>query len=146
MGGQVLDHPNLGLRHGRLRHRRRHRGLRHPVTRLQVSAFAALRDAFVRVTPSLTRTSGPGVSLFDTNLSDRTSVDVPAVALRFEDDGTLRLPAKNYLIPVDGIGTYCLAFTPTNAAVSIIGNVQQQGTRVTFDTAKGTVSFAANKC
>uniref|UniRef100_A0A0A9D5T3 Peptidase A1 domain-containing protein n=1 Tax=Arundo donax TaxID=35708 RepID=A0A0A9D5T3_ARUDO len=116
------------------------------VTRLQSSAYAALRDAFVRGTPSLTRTSG--VSLFDTcyDLSDRTSVEVPAVALRFEGGGTLRLPAKNYLIPVDGAGTYCLAFAPTNAAVSIIGNVQQQGTRVSFDTAKGTVGFSSNKC
>ncbi|KAL6627479.1 hypothetical protein ACP70R_031205 [Stipagrostis hirtigluma subsp. patula] len=116
------------------------------VTRLQSSAYAALRDAFVRGTGSLARTSG--VSLFDTcyDLSDRTSVEVPAVALRFEGGGTLRLPAKNYLIPVDGAGTYCLAFAPTNAAVSIIGNVQQQGTRVIFDTAKGTVGFSSNKC
>ncbi|KAL6847877.1 hypothetical protein ACP4OV_022005 [Aristida adscensionis] len=116
------------------------------VTRLQAPAYAALRDAFVRGTGSLARTSG--VSLFDTcyDLSDRTSVEVPAVALRFEGGGTLRLPAKNYLIPVDGAGTYCLAFAPTNAAVSIIGNVQQQGTRVSFDTAKATVGFSTNKC
>ncbi|XP_062192609.1 protein ASPARTIC PROTEASE IN GUARD CELL 1-like [Phragmites australis] len=116
------------------------------VTRLQSSAYAALRDAFVSGASSLARTSG--VSLFDTcyDLSDRTSVEVPAVALRFEGGGTLRLPAKNYLIPVDGVGTYCLAFAPTNAAVSIVGNVQQQGTRVSFDTAKGTVGFTPNKC
>ncbi|GJN37534.1 hypothetical protein PR202_gb26503 [Eleusine coracana subsp. coracana] len=116
------------------------------VTRLQAAAYNALRDAFVRGTPALARTSG--VSLFDTcyDLSDRTSVEVPAVSLRFDGGGSLRLPAKNYLIPVDGAGTYCLAFAPTNAAVSIIGNVQQQGTRVTFDTAKNTVSFAPNKC
>jgi hypothetical protein len=88
------------------------------------------------------------VSLFDTcyDLSGRTSVEVPAVSLRFEGGGSLRLPAKNYLIPVDGAGTYCLAFAPTNAAVSIIGNVQQQGTRVSFDTAKGAVGFTPNKC
>lgn len=116
------------------------------VTRLQSSAYAALRDAFVRGTQSLPRTSG--VSLFDTcyDLSDRTSVEVPAVSLRFAGGGELRLPAKNYLIPVDGAGTYCLAFAPTNAAVSIIGNVQQQGTRVSFDTAKSTVGFTSNKC
>ncbi|OEL34780.1 Protein ASPARTIC PROTEASE IN GUARD CELL 1 [Dichanthelium oligosanthes] len=117
------------------------------VTRLQASAYAALRDAFARGTPSLPRASG--VSLFDTcyDLSGRTSVEVPAVSLRFEGGGAaLRLPAKNYLIPVDGAGTYCLAFAPTNAAVSIIGNVQQQGIRVSFDTAKGTVGFTPNKC
>ncbi|CAO2193570.1 unnamed protein product [Urochloa humidicola] len=116
------------------------------VTRLQSAAYAAVRDAFVRGTPTLPRASG--VSLFDTcyDLSDRTSVEVPAVSLRFEGGGALRLPAKNYLIPVDGAGTYCLAFAPTNAAVSIIGNVQQQGIRVSFDTAKGAVGFTPNKC
>jgi hypothetical protein len=50
-------------------------------------------------TPSLTRTSR--VSLFDTcyDLSDRTNVEVPAVSVQFEGGGSLRLPAKNYLIP-----------------------------------------------
>jgi aspartyl protease family protein len=28
----------------------------------------------------------------------------------------------------------------------IIGNVQQQGTRVSFDTAKGAIVFTTNKC
>ncbi|KAF7089004.1 hypothetical protein CFC21_092064 [Triticum aestivum] len=60
--------------------------------------------------------------------------------------GELKLPAKNYLIPVDGAGTYCLAFAGTSGAVSIIGNVQQQGVRVSFDTAKNTVGFTADKC
>jgi hypothetical protein len=78
------------------------------VTRLQQSAYSALRDAFVQGTQSLPRTSG--VSLFDTcyDLSGQSSVQVPAVSLRFEGGGELRLPAKNYLIPVDGAGTYCL--------------------------------------
>ncbi|KAM0925275.1 hypothetical protein ACQ4PT_004306 [Festuca glaucescens] len=116
------------------------------VTRLQTAAYSALRDAFVQGTQSLPRTSG--VSLFDTcyDLSGRTSVQVPAVSLRFEGGGELKLPAKNYLIPVDGAGTYCLAFAGTSGAVSIIGNVQQQGVRVSFDTAKNTVGFSANKC
>lgn len=116
------------------------------VTRLQSAAYSALRDAFIQGTTALPRTSG--VSLFDTcyDLSGRTSVQVPAVSLRFEGGGELKLPAKNYLIPVDGAGTYCLAFAGTSGAVSIIGNVQQQGVRVSFDTAKSTVGFAANKC
>jgi aspartyl protease family protein len=52
----------------------------------------------VQDTLSLTRTSG--VSLFDTcyDLSDRTSVEVPTVSLRFEGGGSPRLPARNYLI------------------------------------------------
>uniref|UniRef100_R7WDH4 Aspartic proteinase nepenthesin-1 n=1 Tax=Aegilops tauschii TaxID=37682 RepID=R7WDH4_AEGTA len=89
------------------------------VTRLQSGAYAALREA---------------------------SVQVRAVARRFEGGGELKLPAKNYLIPVDGAGTYCLAFAGTSGAVSIIGNVQQQGVRVSFDTAKNTVGFTTDKC
>ncbi|KQK02610.1 protein ASPARTIC PROTEASE IN GUARD CELL 1 [Brachypodium distachyon] len=116
------------------------------VTRLQSSAYSALRDAFVRGTQALPRASG--VSLFDTcyDLAGRSSVQVPAVSLRFEGGGELKLPAKNYLIPVDGAGTYCLAFAATGGAVSIVGNVQQQGIRVSFDTAKNTVGFSPNKC
>ncbi|XBI61667.1 protein ASPARTIC PROTEASE IN GUARD CELL 1-like [Triticum dicoccoides] len=116
------------------------------VTRLQSGAYAALREAFVQGTQSLPRASG--ISLFDTcyDLAGRSSVQVPAVALRFEGGGELKLPAKNYLIPVDGAGTYCLAFAGTSGPVSIIGNVQQQGVRVSFDTAKNTVGFTADKC
>ncbi|XP_020151996.1 protein ASPARTIC PROTEASE IN GUARD CELL 1 [Aegilops tauschii subsp. strangulata] len=116
------------------------------VTRLQSGAYAALREAFVQGTQSLPRASG--ISLFDTcyDLAGRQSVQVPAVALRFEGGGELKLPAKNYLIPVDGAGTYCLAFAGTSGAVSIIGNVQQQGVRVSFDTAKNTVGFTTDKC
>uniref|UniRef100_N1QTN5 Aspartic proteinase nepenthesin-1 n=1 Tax=Aegilops tauschii TaxID=37682 RepID=N1QTN5_AEGTA len=94
---------------------------------------------------SLPRASG--MSLFDTcyDLAGRQSMQVPAVALRFEGGGELKLPAKNYLIPGDGAGTYGLAFAGTSGPVSIIGNVQQQGVCVSFDTAKNTVSFTADK-
>ncbi|WOL20555.1 protein ASPARTIC PROTEASE IN GUARD CELL 1-like [Canna indica] len=96
------------------------------VSRLQSAAYTALRDAFQAGTASLPSTSG--VSLFDTcyDLSSRTSVEVPTVAFHFSGRRELRLPAKNYLIPVDSAGTYCLAFAPTSAPLSIIGNVQQQ--------------------
>ncbi|XP_010926497.1 protein ASPARTIC PROTEASE IN GUARD CELL 1 [Elaeis guineensis] len=116
------------------------------VTRLQAEAYEALRDAFRRGTAGLP--AAAGVSLFDTcyDLSSRTSVDVPTVAFHFPEGRELRLPAKNYLIPVDGVGTYCLAFAPTKAPLSIIGNVQQQGTRVSFDLDKSVVGFTPNNC
>ncbi|WOL09453.1 hypothetical protein Cni_G18206 [Canna indica] len=116
------------------------------VTRLQSAAYTALRDAFQAGTASLPSTSG--VSLFDTcyDLSSRTSVEVPTVAFHFSGRRELRLPAKNYLIPVDSAGTYCLAFAPTSAPLSIIGNVQQQGTRVSFDLENSLVGFTPNKC
>ncbi|KAF3788974.1 ASPARTIC PROTEASE IN GUARD CELL 1 protein [Nymphaea thermarum] len=116
------------------------------ITRLPPSAYASLRDAFAAATPSLPR--APSVSLFDTcyDLSSRTSVDVATIALHFGSGESLQLPAKNYLVPVDSAGTFCFAFAPTTSSVSIIGNVQQQGIKVSFDSANSQVGFAPNKC
>ncbi|KAL4379829.1 hypothetical protein GQ457_02G016750 [Hibiscus cannabinus] len=114
------------------------------ITRLQTQAYNALRDAFVSLTRDLPATSG--VALFDTcyDLSSRSSVRVPTVAFVFGNGKSLDLPAKNYLIPVDSAGTYCFAFAPSSS-LSIIGNVQQQGTRVSLDLASNLVGFFSNK-
>ncbi|KAJ0985779.1 hypothetical protein J5N97_004135 [Dioscorea zingiberensis] len=116
------------------------------VTRLQTDAYTALRDAFAKRTSDLPTTSA--VALFDTcyDLSSRTSVEVPTVSFHFPSGSELKLPAKNYLIPVDSAGTFCLAFAPTSSPLSIIGNVQQQGTRVSFDLDNSLVGFTPNKC
>ncbi|XP_058091384.1 protein ASPARTIC PROTEASE IN GUARD CELL 1-like [Magnolia sinica] len=116
------------------------------ITRLQSDAYNSLRDAFAKGTRDLPSTSG--VALFDTcyDLSSRSSVEVPTIAFHFAGGKSLPLPAKNYLIPVDSTGTFCLAFAPTSSSLSIIGNVQQQGTRVSFDLDKTVVGFAPNKC
>lgn len=116
------------------------------VTRLQTDAYTALRDAFTKHTGDLPATSG--VALFDTcyDLSSKTTVQVPTVSFHFPGGSELKLPAKNYLIPVDSAGTFCLAFASTTAPLSIIGNVQQQGTRVSFDLENSLVGFSSNKC
>lgn len=116
------------------------------VTRLQSDAYTALREAFTKGMTDLP--TAEGVALFDTcyDLSSRTSVEVPTVALRFDSGKELKLPATNYLIPVDSVGTFCLAFAPTSSPLSIIGNVQQQGTRVAFDLDNAVVGFTPNKC
>lgn len=117
------------------------------ITRLQTQAYNALRDAFAESTRDLPSTSG--VALFDTcyDLSSKTSVRVPTVSFHFGDGkSSLYLPAKNYLIPVDSSGTFCFAFAPTSSSLSIIGNVQQQGTRVSFDLANNRVGFSSHKC
>ena len=116
------------------------------VTRFQTDTYNSLRDAFVNGTRDLPSTNG--VALFDTcyDLSSRSSVEVPTVAFHFPDGKVLPLPAKNYLIPIDSVGTFCFAFAPTSSALSIIGNVQQQGTRVGFDIAKSVVGFSPDKC
>ncbi|XP_022775811.1 protein ASPARTIC PROTEASE IN GUARD CELL 1 [Durio zibethinus] len=116
------------------------------VTRLQSDTYDVLRDAFVKGTKNLLSTNS--VALFDTcyDLSKKSSVDVPTVSFHFPDGKVLPLPAKNYLIPVDSAGTFCFAFAPTSSSLSIIGNVQQQGTRVGFDLGNSLVGFVPNKC
>lgn len=116
------------------------------VTRLQTETYNSLRDAFARGTHDLP--SASSVALFDTcfDLSSRSSVEVPTVSFHFPDGKALPLPAKNFLIPVDSDGTFCFAFAPTSSSLSIIGNVQQQGTRVGFDISNSLVGFSPNKC
>ncbi|XP_010265215.1 PREDICTED: protein ASPARTIC PROTEASE IN GUARD CELL 1 [Nelumbo nucifera] len=116
------------------------------VTRLKTEAYNSLRDAFVKGTGDLPSTSG--VALFDTcyDLSSKTSVEVPTVTFHFPGGKSLPLPAKNYLVPVDSQGTFCFAFAPTSSALSIIGNIQQQGTRVSVDFQKSVVGFSPSKC
>eukprot|EP00249_Psilotum_nudum_P037158 c970_g1_i1 orf=160-1620(-) len=116
------------------------------VTRLVSSAYTAMRDAFRAGTRNLP--SGGSFSLFDTcyNLGGMQSVDVPTVDLHFESGATLSLPASNYLVPVDTVGTYCFAFAPTAGDLSIIGNLQQQGFRISFDSVSSRVGFAGNQC
>ncbi|OVA19215.1 Peptidase A1 [Macleaya cordata] len=116
------------------------------VTRLRTEAYNALRDAFVKGTKNLPSTNG--FALFDTcyDLSTKTSVTVPTIAFLFPGGKSLVLPAKNYLVPVDSKKTFCFAFAPTRSSLSIIGNLQQQGTRVGFNLAKSVVGFVPNKC
>lgn len=116
------------------------------VTRLPSVAYNALRDAFLEGTKELP--SATGVALFDTcyDLSKKKSVQVPTVSFHFSNGKKLDLPAKNYMIPVDSSGTFCFGFAPTSSSLSIIGNVQQQGTRVSYDLENSLIGFSPNKC
>ncbi|MFS8019860.1 putative nepenthesin [Helianthus anomalus] len=116
------------------------------VTRLQSQAYNSLRDAFTQQARNLKPTDG--FSLFDTcyDFSSLTRVAVPTVSFNFAGGKTLSLRPENYLIPVDSNGKFCLAFAPTDSPLSIIGNVQQQGTRVGYDISKSVVSFSPNNC
>lgn len=116
------------------------------VTRLEDRAYNSIRDAFVRLTRNLKPTSG--FALFDTcyDMSSLKTVRVPTLSFEFNGGKSLALPAKNYLIPVDSNGTFCFAFAPSSSSLSIIGNVQQQGTRVSYDLANSLVGFSPNKC
>ncbi|KAL5156236.1 Aspartyl protease family protein 2 [Glycine soja] len=115
------------------------------VTRLTRPAYIALRDAF-RVGASHLKRAAE-FSLFDTcfDLSGLTEVKVPTVVLHFRG-ADVSLPATNYLIPVDNSGSFCFAFAGTMSGLSIIGNIQQQGFRVSFDLADSRVGFAPRGC
>ncbi|KAF5803731.1 putative nepenthesin [Helianthus annuus] len=116
------------------------------VTRLHTQAYNSLRDEFTQQGSSLKRTNGYG--LFDTcfDFSEMTSVKVPEVAFIFAGGKTLSLRPENYLVKVDSSGKFCLAFAPTADALSIIGSIQQQGTRVGYDMGNSVVSFSPNDC
>ncbi|KAK1421034.1 hypothetical protein QVD17_23086 [Tagetes erecta] len=116
------------------------------VTRLQSQAYNSLREAFTQQARNLKPTDG--FSLFDTcyDFSTLTRVAVPTVGFTFAGGKTLSLKPENYLIPVDSSGKFCLAFAPTESRLSIIGNVQQQGTRVGYDMSKSVVTFSPNNC
>ncbi|KAG6426138.1 hypothetical protein SASPL_110354 [Salvia splendens] len=115
-------------------------------SRVGTEAYDAMRDAFKKGTGQLP--AAEGVALFDTcyDLSSKKSVEVPTVSFHFSNGKELALPAKNYMIPVDSSGTFCFAFAPTSSALGIIGNVQQQGTRVSYDLANSLIGFSPNKC
>ncbi|KAJ0249158.1 Protein ASPARTIC PROTEASE IN GUARD CELL 1 [Hirschfeldia incana] len=117
------------------------------VSRLQKEAYDSLRDAFVKLAKDF-KNATSSISLFDTcyDFSSMSSVKVPAVAFDFTGGKSIDLPAKNYLIPIDDAGTFCFAFAPTSSELSIIGNVQQQGTRVTYDLENNLIGMSANKC
>ena len=88
-----------------------------------------------------------GISLFDAcyNLSSRGNVEVPTVSFHFPDGKLLPLQAKNYMVPLDSEGTFCFAFAPTASSLSIIGNVQQRGTRVGYDLVDPFVRFRVKR-
>ncbi|KAK3007517.1 hypothetical protein RJ639_014841 [Escallonia herrerae] len=116
------------------------------VTRFPTAAYEAFRDAFVAETASLPRANG--VSIFDTcyDLNEFVSVRVPTVSFYFLSGPILTLPARNFLIPVDEMGTFCFAFAPSPSALSILGNIQQEGIQISYDGANGFVGFGPNVC
>ncbi|KAL3655146.1 hypothetical protein CASFOL_000932 [Castilleja foliolosa] len=116
------------------------------VTRFRVEVYELFRDAFVSMTRGLPLADG--FSLFDTcyDLSTMARVTVPTVSFRFSRGKTLPLQPSNYLIPVDNAGKFCFAFAGMSGSMSIIGNVQQQGIRVSYDLANNFIAFSPNKC
>ncbi|XP_060169154.1 protein ASPARTIC PROTEASE IN GUARD CELL 1-like [Lycium barbarum] len=117
------------------------------VTRLQTTVYNSLRDTFVKYAQDKLP-STDGFMLFDTcfDLSSMKTANVPTVAFHFSGDKKLSLHPKNTLVPIDSEGKFCLAFAPTDGSLAIIGNSQQQGTRVSYDLTNNLVGFSPDKC
>ncbi|KAK4374633.1 hypothetical protein RND71_005310 [Anisodus tanguticus] len=116
------------------------------VTRLQTTVYNSLRDTFFKYAQN-NLPSTDGFMLFDTcfDLSSMKTASVPTVAFHFSGGKKLSLHPKNTLVPVDSEGKYCLAFAPTDESLAIIGNLQQQGTRVSYDLTNNLVGFSPDK-
>lgn len=115
------------------------------VTRLRREVYEPVRDAFRNKTRELP--AAGDYALFDTcyDLSLMPEARIPTVEFEFGGGKRVALAARNTVIPVDGAGKFCLALAGSEK-LSIIGNVQQQGMRVTYDLANNFIAFSPNKC
>ncbi|CAA0831379.1 Eukaryotic aspartyl protease family protein [Striga hermonthica] len=118
------------------------------LTWLVQPAYNALRNAFLAGTRGLKRAKK--FSILDTcfDLHGMKKVNVPTVVLHFKG-ANVSLPESNILYPADTIGRkYCFAFAGKTSPgrLSIIGNFQQQGFRVSFDLDKQRIGFSPESC
>ncbi|XP_071901221.1 protein ASPARTIC PROTEASE IN GUARD CELL 1-like [Coffea arabica] len=120
------------------------------ITEFPTQVYNSFRDTFVKYARALPPMSGfdDGLVKFDTcyDLSSEHKDGYPTMSFEFHGGKTLSLRPANYLVRVDTRGKHCLAFTGTTERVSIIGNIQQQGMRVTYDLTNKLIGFSPNQC
>ncbi|XWS12041.1 hypothetical protein CRYUN_Cryun37aG0056500 [Craigia yunnanensis] len=115
------------------------------ITRLPMSLYSALRDAFVNIM-SKKYAQAPGVSTVDACFQGTVkSLSVePEIQMMFQGGADLTLGASNVLIEADK-GVTCLAFAGSSQ-IAIIGNHQQQTFEVASDVFNSRIGFAASAC
>ncbi|XP_027125914.1 protein ASPARTIC PROTEASE IN GUARD CELL 1-like [Coffea arabica] len=117
------------------------------ITALPAQVYNSVRDTFVKYAKNLPPAAGIGDLDTCYDLSSTPTRDgFPMMSFQFSGGKTLPLKPQNYLFRADSDGTFCLAFKTTSQSVSIIGNTQQQGFRVTYDLANKMFGFSPNKC
>ncbi|XP_030936752.1 protein ASPARTIC PROTEASE IN GUARD CELL 2-like [Quercus lobata] len=117
------------------------------VSRFPKVAYEAFRDAFIAQTMDIPR--APGVDLFDTCFNLPNTIDMPLVSFHFWSDigeVSLVIPPRNFLVVVDNMRTACFAFAPSPASFSIIGNIQQEQIKISYNTVGGTLGFGPDLC
>ncbi|CAH9082049.1 unnamed protein product [Cuscuta epithymum] len=114
------------------------------MTRFPRDLYTAVENEFIRLMGNTSRWSVPPFNTcFD--LKDNKSANVTTLSFHFSNDNVLTLPPENILVPVDSSGTFCFAFAVA-ASTTIIGNLQQQGMRVSFDLDNNDIGFAPGQC
>ncbi|GLJ33876.1 hypothetical protein SUGI_0681410 [Cryptomeria japonica] len=79
-------------------------------------------------------------------LSNITSVKIPTVTLHFKGNANFDVPAVGTLLQVAS-DVVCFPFQQSpNDAVTIIGNVQQQGITVAYDNVNNRIGFGPGSC
>ncbi|EEF37210.1 Aspartic proteinase nepenthesin-2 precursor, putative [Ricinus communis] len=115
------------------------------VTRLPISIYAALREAFVKIM-SRRYEQAPAYSILDTCFkgSLKSMSGAPEIRMIFQGGADLSLRAPNILIEADK-GIACLAFASSNQ-IAIIGNHQQQTYNIAYDVSASKIGFAPGGC
>ncbi|RLN35423.1 protein ASPARTIC PROTEASE IN GUARD CELL 2-like [Panicum miliaceum] len=119
-------------------------------SRFPPRAYAALRSAFRRAMGGRYRRA-PAPAPFDTcyDLAGHEAVRVPSVALVFDGGATVvDLDPSGVLYEWDSVSQACLAFAhnPDEAALGVLGNVQQRTLAVVYDVGNEKIGFAAKGC
>lgn len=116
------------------------------ITRLPVSIYAPLKDAFVKIMGSKGYEQAPAYSILDTCFkgSLKSLAATPEIQMIFQGGAGLSLGAQNILIEADK-GVTCLAFARTNQ-IAIIGNHQQQTYNIAYDVSSSRIGFAPGGC
>ncbi|KAG5252361.1 protein aspartic protease in guard cell [Salix suchowensis] len=118
------------------------------ITRLPMSMYAALRQAFVKIM-STKYAQAPAYSILDTCFkgSLKSLSAVPEIKMIFQGGADLTLRAPNIMIEADQ-GITCLAFAGSSGSnqVAIIGNRQQQTYNIAYDVSTSRIGFAPGGC
>lgn len=118
------------------------------ITRLPMSIYAALRQAFVKIM-STKYVKAPAYSILDTCFkgSLKSISAVPEIKMIFQGGADLTLRAPSILIEADK-GITCLAFAGSSGTnqIAIIGNRQQQTYNIAYDVLTSRIGFAPGSC
>ncbi|KAJ8759659.1 hypothetical protein K2173_009743 [Erythroxylum novogranatense] len=115
------------------------------ITRLPMSMYSVLRDAFVKIM-STKYAKAPAFSILDACFKGnlKTITAVPEISMIFQGGAGLPLGAHNSLIEAEN-GVTCLAFS-NSSGIAIIGNHQQQTFSIAYDVSNSRIGFAPGGC